>query len=389
MDPLTHGLLGAATGYVCLGRRLGWNAAAVGMTAGLLPDLDILIRSDSDPLLKIEYHRHFTHSFPFSPIGAAIAALFWVCREKHRANWKPIWLAALLAWWSHILCDSWTSYGTQFLVPFTNHRFSWDLMSIIDPIFTFTLLGGLVGARWATGRARPSGTLSPSGGEGWGEGDSPSARKSSNQQFEANFSEPHHNGCDYQPKCILVTLAFGAFLLGLGGVQKYRAHAAQVQLAGSRGHPIERWEVMPTLGNNVLWRSIYLSDGKIHRDRIRLGVFSPSTYATNDVLPIVSEQTLTPEERQRDVTHNSFVRFQWFADGWVARAPDDPAVIGDARYSLSSDRFDPIWGIRFTPPAARTEIAWVNRSRNRRIDLGEMWSEIIGSHPDYRPIKVP
>jgi hypothetical protein len=62
----------------------------------------------------------------------------------------------------------------------------------------------------------------------------------------------------------------------------------------------------------------------------------------------------------------------------VARSPGDPTVLADMRYSLSAEAFDPIWGIRFTPPGAPPEVEWINRSRERRIDLGGMWREIAG-----------
>ena len=59
------------------------------------------------------------------------------------------------------------------------------------------------------------------------------------------------------------------------------------------------------------------------------------------------------------------------------------------RYSLSAKAFDPIWGIRFTAPGAPTEVVWVNRSRERKISPGELWAEITGAHPDYRPLPAP
>ncbi len=40
----------------------------------VIPDMDVLIRSASDPLLAIEYHRHFTHALAFIPVGGLIAA---------------------------------------------------------------------------------------------------------------------------------------------------------------------------------------------------------------------------------------------------------------------------------------------------------------------------
>ena len=51
----------------------------VGLAAGLLADADVLISSANDPLLNIEYHRHFSHSLFFIPIGAAIA---WMLGRK-------------------------------------------------------------------------------------------------------------------------------------------------------------------------------------------------------------------------------------------------------------------------------------------------------------------
>ena len=71
----------------------------------------------------------------------------------------------------------------------------------------------------------------------------------------------------------------------------------------------------------------------------------------------------------------------------MARSPADPGVLGDMRYSLSTEAFDPIWGIRFTPPGEAAEVAWVNRSGDRRISFGETWSEWMGR--DTRFVAVP
>jgi hypothetical protein len=56
------------------------------------------------------------------------------------------------------------------------------------------------------------------------------------------------------------------------------------------------------------------------------------------------------------------------------------------RYSLSTEAFDPIWGIRFTAPEAPTEIEWVNRSRDRRVSPQELWEELQGRDPRFKPV---
>ena len=88
MDPVTHALLGAATARVALARPLGRAAWLPGAAGALLPDADAFIRSASDPLLYAEFHRHFTHSLVFIPLGAAIAAVPWLLAPATRATWK-------------------------------------------------------------------------------------------------------------------------------------------------------------------------------------------------------------------------------------------------------------------------------------------------------------
>ena len=75
MDLLTQGLLGAALAQAGSKQQETRIATGVGFFAGLLADADILIQSDQDPLLTVEFHRHFTHSIFFVPFGALIAAL--------------------------------------------------------------------------------------------------------------------------------------------------------------------------------------------------------------------------------------------------------------------------------------------------------------------------
>jgi inner membrane protein len=359
VDPVTHILLGASLGYASFGGRIGRASALAGGLAAFAPDADVFIRSASDPLLAIEHHRGFTHALAFAPVGAAVVASLWLLpaarfqswRARLRASrksaedgrrggrpstgqthppWPRIYAACLIGYVSHALLDATTSYGTQLLWPFSKLRAGWDLISIIDPLFTLALAIGLT---WALVRQR----LKPA----------------------------------------LVGLVVAAAYLGFGGVQHARAVAVQRDLAAARGHIIERFEVMPTLANNVVWRALYLHAGRIHSDRIRVDWFSRPGVREGWSLPQVRAADLLPAEKVRN-TRRSFERFAWFSDDWVARSPANDRVLADMRYSLSADAFDPIWGIRFTEPGAPTEVLWVNRSRERQIHPGDLWSEITG-----------
>lgn len=340
MDSVTHTIIGATVSYALFGGKLGRKAAAVGALAGVLPDIDGLISSKADPLLYVEFHRYFTHSLLFALVGAFVATLPWVLRSRYRACWHLFWLCALPAYVSHCLLDACTTYGTQIYWPFSRERVGWDFISIIDPLFTITALVlltcGLIKQRrsFATGAA-----------------------------------------------------FFALLYLSAGAQQRSRAAEVQRLLAQERGHLIERSEIMPTLGNNLVWRSLYLAGGRIYSDRIRVGWFSSPTIRQGTSLPVETPGDLTPTERSANEQTNAFARFAWFSDGWLSRSPGDPSVLGDMRYSISTRAFDPVWGIRLSmDEGEQGRVEWVNRSRERKPQTKELWSEIRGSHIEYRSL---
>ena len=332
MDPLTQGLIGAAAAQALFARRLGRTAWIAGAMGGVLPDADVLIRSSADPLLAIEYHRQFTHSLAFIPFGGALAALPLMARAGNRQRWSLVLFAAVAGYATHGLLDACTTYGTQLLWPFSRARVAWDAISIIDPIFTLVLLVGVV----------------------------LSARKKSS--LPALVS-------------LLVCLAY----VGVGVVQRDRAANAQRMLAEERGHAIVRGDVFPTIGNHIVWRSLYQSGDQLHADRIRVPWWGAVSYRRGTRVDLLVAGDLPPAVRENARMMRDFERFHWFSDGWIARAPGDPEVIGDVRYSLRTDGFDPIWGIRFDP-GERPPTEWVDRTRNRDISPGDLLREITGAN---------
>lgn len=337
MDPLTQGLLGGAAAYAVYGRLLGPRALLIGATGGVLPDADVFIRSAADPLLAVEVHRQFTHALAFIPIGGLIAALPWLGRRANRAVRRTIAGAAIIGYATHGLLDACTTYGTQLLWPFSDARIAWDAVSVIDPIFTLTLLVGTIAA---------------------------AIRRS--------------------PRPAAVALAVCLLYLLAGSVQRDRALRVQEQLAAVREHSIARGEVFPTIGNNLVWRSLYRSGDTLYVDRIRVPWFGEPRFSPGTSVRSVGEDGLAPAEKAVPRVVRDFRRFRWFSDGWLARDADDPSVIGDVRYSMRTDAFDAIWGIRFHPQRA-IPTEWVSRSRDRTVDLGDLWSEISGRDPAYRP----
>ena len=74
MDPISQGAIGAAFAQSATSAEKIRAYAIFGCLAGMAPDLDVFIQSSTDPLLFLEYHRHFTHALIFIPFGAALVA---------------------------------------------------------------------------------------------------------------------------------------------------------------------------------------------------------------------------------------------------------------------------------------------------------------------------
>lgn len=341
MDPVSQALVGAVTAQAALTGRLGKRAFACGAVGGLLPDLDVLIRSSSDPLLAMEMHRHFTHALVMVPLGGLVAALPFLARRANRPDRGAILVACLLGYLAHAPLDVATSYGTLWLWPFSQARLQLDWISIVDPLFTLPLLVLALLAR-----ARSSARIA------W------------------------------------LALAFALAYIGLGSVLHHRAQAVQAELAATRGHAVERGRVMPTLGNLVVWRSVYSAAGAIHADAIRVLPFGPPEVVEGGRVPRVAAPPPGAPGSAAGALglrfRRDFARFAWFADGFVAADPADPSVLADMRYSMDTAGFAPLWGVRFHTDGRAVPVEWVELIDHRERALTELWQLVTGRSPHLR-----
>jgi len=324
MDPVTQTLLGAAAAHAVLNRRIGPAAALFGAVGGALPDIDVLV-TWADPALPIEYHRHFTHALAFVPVGGAVAALPFLLAARWRRQWKLVLGATTIGCATHGLLDFCTSYGTYLLWPFVDRRVALDIISIIDPVFTAALL---IGVLWAV---------------------------------IARSGRPALVG-------LTVCLAY----LALGAVQHGRAAAVQRRLAAGRQHELVRGRAMPTLGNLIVWRSVYEADGRLYADAVRTPLFGSTAVREGEAIGIVRLEDLPQSERIRGV----FEGFRDFSDGYVARVPGDPDVIGDMRYSMITSGFDPLWGIRIEIGDPEPTVRWDHLAHDREGALADLWRDV-------------
>lgn len=333
MDPLTHSTLGMAVAMLVAPAGLRRQAALAGFAAGLLPDADIFIRSEADPLLGVEYHRHFTHSVVFQPVVAMLAATIAWLILRGKTPWRPLFLPALAAGLSHIFCDAWTSYGTRLWWPFTDTRVAWDMVSIIDPFVTLPLLAGVALGFW-----RPQG------------------------------------------RAVAIALSILCCYLGLSLIQRSRAMVALEEVAAQRGHSLERITVKPSFANIIVWRGLYEHDGRYHSVAIRPGLTGTRVLA-GDSLPVFDVAAAQHRLGKDSRLARDLVRFSHFSDGWVAEvaAPDrETRVLGDVRYSMLPQHMRPLWGIGMNPAATDAPAPWLNLRRISERDRSGLWLLVKG-----------
>ncbi|MFO7563693.1 MAG: metal-dependent hydrolase [Enhygromyxa sp.] len=342
MDPLTQGLLGAAAAQAVIGERLGRKGWWLGALGGMAPDLDVVIRSASDPLLVLEYHRHFTHSLAFIPIGGLLVAAPFVllAREQPREHKLLIAAATTLGWATHGLLDAFTSYGTLLWWPFSNARVAWNWISVIDPIYTLVLALGVVLAIRAT-------------------------------PLLASGRPPPKRASDPRRPAWLALFASSLYL-GLCGVQHHRALEAQVEIAKLRQHTVVRRSAQPLLLTNLLWRSMYeTDDGRLWIDALSIPWWAKIGHHGGGARAKVEAPSQVEDPSERDLA-----RFAWFASEWVYAAPElsaegsgDP-IYCDARYSLDPARFAAVFCVEIGPEGA-TEL-FQRRPEDSRAALREM-----------------
>ncbi|OMH37508.1 metal-dependent hydrolase [Motiliproteus sp. MSK22-1] len=311
MDIVTQGLIGATLAQAWARPGEVRLASLVGFCAPLLADADALISSIEDPLLYLEYHRHFTHALLFIPFGALFASvLLWPVLRK-RLAFKRVYFYALIGYATAGFLDACTSYGTHLLWPFSDDRIAWSIVSIFDPMFSLVLIAAMV------------------------------------------FAAVKH-----QPFAARAGIVFVAVYLSLGVIQHNRAESLAQLQAQQRGHVAERLIVKPTLGNLLLWRSVYEADGNYYVDAVRVGLTGNGKVFTGRWVKAFDINLDLPQLTDQMMLYRDIKRFELFSDGFLAWHPDHSNVLGDVRYAMLPTSISPLWGIELNLEAPDRHVSF-------------------------------
>ena len=89
-----------------------------------------------------------------------------------------------------------------------------------------------------------------------------------------------------------------------------------------RGHKIERILLNPTIGNNILWRTIYQSDGYYFIDGIYKPIFSEAKIINGTKIKVIDKETIYPELEQNSKQREDIRRFSYFSQDYIFLHPD-------------------------------------------------------------------
>lgn len=338
MDPVTQGVLGVSASQLVSQRKEKLAAAGLGLMSGMAADLDVLISSSSDPLLFLEYHRHFTHALVFIPIGALLCTLAvrFVFRKwfsRNSLSFAKTYLFCFVGYATHALLDACTTYGTQLLWPFSDMRVAWNNVSVVDPLFTLPLLAAMIYAVfWRSNRAA------------------------------------------------VIGACYAFLYLGLGVVQNQRAQTFAYQLAENRGHKPIGLGVKPSFANILLWKSVYEHEGRYYVDAVRVAR-NKKVYPGVNVEKLELSRHFTwlesNTQQARDIE-----RFRWFSNQHLGLDPENPNRVIDIRYSMIPNQVTGMWGIELSPGAlADDHVRWTtNRPQGAQATetVAKLWKMILG-----------
>lgn len=302
MDPVTHAVLGAACSQAILYKQDKQNAWLVGGLAAMAPDLDIFIRSSHNPMLFFLYHRHFTHSLIFIPIGALIVTFAFLIFKRFRANWKLTFFAALIGYATHGLLDACTTYGTVLFWPFSDTRVSWDIVSIIDPFVTVPLCLGVAST------------------------------------LVFNKRKP----------VIIALILVSSFML-FNTAQHYRAMTAVHDRLVKLQLNVKKVGVFPKFLSSTLWRGIALANNRLYVIDASTPLFKKSSSQFMRSFPHFSSQELPDYVKGSPSLLRDFRIFNWFTDNYLIFVHNKPLLLADGRFLTDAEATIALWGILFLP----------------------------------------
>ena len=296
MDSLTQIVLGAACGEVALGKKIGNKAMLFGAIGGTIPDLDVFIGAwvYGNEIDEMAFHRGFMHSIVFALFVPLILGpiVHWLYDRGKRLyttsqrDW--IWLF-FLSIFTHPILDSFTPYGTQLFLPFSNYRVAFNNISVVDIFYTIPFLLCLIIAMFF--------------------------RRSSKRRKAFTWAG------------IYISSAYMLFTLG----NKIYINSVYKKSLIEKKVDYQRFQTQPTIFNNVLWYGIAETE-----DHYFVGFYSLLDKASG----VTNWQELPKNHDLIPAENRDIETLSWFSNGYFNLIPleeNNSFRYNDLRYPLFNE----------------------------------------------------
>jgi inner membrane protein len=398
MDSLTQIVLGAAVAEASLGKKIGNRAMVWGAIAGTLPDLDVIANGFMSPVDALAFHRGPTHSalylfitsfilgwavfrmyqLPYhrwfgiigwsiltSAIGLIIVFLgtfslgklitglsvillsAWIIYKRYSRlsysqpsadlrDWITMFLWVLI---THPILDCFTTYGTQILLPFSDHRVAFNNIAVADPLYTLPFLICLIIVMF--------------------------------------YPKEDHQRAVWNRRGLIISCLY----MGLTIFNKTRINTIFENSISRAGIEAKRYTTSPTILNNVLWSGVAETDSAYYY----------GTYSFFDKEKIFKLNKLPksrPENPNVLQTDYTLKILRWFSDDYfnMVEKNKDSIEYFDLRFgtfrmkSTDPDQF--VFKFNLTKNSKGEYILKNQGERPRDANFGEafsaLWDRILG-----------
>lgn len=338
MDSLTQIVLGAACGEIALGKKIGNKALLYGAIGGTIPDLDVIFGSlfYSNSIDQLVFHRGFMHSIVFAIIGAfafghLTFSLYNTGKRTGTTTKKDwVWLF-FLSIFTHPLLDSFTPYGTQLFLPFSDYRVAFNTIAVVDPLYTIPFLIALIILMFF--------------------------KRTSNSRIWWLKS-----GLYISSFYLILTIINKAYI---DGVFKEALAKNQIQY--------KRYSAQPTIFNNLLWYAIAETDQDY---KVAFYSLLDKQDPTRNFISLPKNHNLLP-------AHPDLKRLEWFSNDFYNLQKIDSSVVryNDLRYPLLNpeDKNSSVFSFKVQKNGNRWEALPLYDKTPSSEDFQKFWLRILGN----------
>ena len=268
------------------------------------------------------------HSIIFACIASlVIGFLFYELynsgKRKDTTNVKDwIWLF-FLSIFTHPILDSFTPYGTQLFLPFTDYRIAFNNISVVDLFYTVPFLFCIVVSMF--------------------------------------FKRINPKRIKWAKAGIYISSIYMLFTLG----NKIYIDSVFKKSFQKAGIEYSRFSAQPTISNNILWYSVAESETNYHL--AFYSIFDSSDTAEN-ILTIPKNHELL------DMTHPDLERLTWFSKNYYTLSKSDATnqlLYKDLRYPLLNEN-DPNSSL-MSFELIKEEERWNTRSSRPNFEGKTIW----------------